>query len=86
MIDVSPFLQRLEWLKEWMAGVIDGRIFPFHFNLSGLVEYNPSDIIRVYMQTGVLYQRTEPIEPQPIHMTFDEYCNYKQSLSKTNQQ
>lgn len=85
MIDISPYMQRLEWLKEWMAGIIDSRIFPIKINLMAIPvsEIDMSEVIRIYRQTGVLYLRTNhDAEPTVAYTTFDEYCNYKQSLSK----
>lgn len=90
MIDASAYMERLEWLKEWMALKIDGLLptiepgdnFPLNINLFPESQLTPKEIMNVFYQTGVLLWK----QKTGREINFHEYCTYKQSLSKTNQQ
>jgi hypothetical protein len=64
MINVDPYLQKLEWLKEWIA-------YRQHA-IWGLME-----IFRVYDRTGDLYYG---VTASDVYYSFEAFCEHKQSL------
>lgn len=87
MINIDPYLQRLEWLKEWIVGIIDGDVFPVLMDISAIpIKTDIEEIMRIYRQTGVLFYRGFfECKSTPLFANFDEYCNYKQSLINNQQ-
>ncbi len=86
MINVSPFIQRLEWLKEWLGKRIDGEISPpIWVNVDALphkFDYSVDAVMKIFNECGVLYIRNEIVHHPMCPFSFEEYCNYKQSLLK----
>lgn len=81
MIDITPFQNKLAWLREWINGSIDGTISPPMWINFDALNFNHSieDILRIYQQTGVIYYRQKDVVENPaIPISFEEYCKYKQ--------
>lgn len=84
MIDVSPYIQKMEWLKEWIEKRIDGKVSPpIYVNMDGIkFKHTVEAVMRIYRECGVLFSRDEIVHNPMLPFSFDEYCNYKQSLLK----
>lgn len=80
MIDITPYQERLEWLKEWMEMKIFGRLpnTMMVVTMETYMAYPPEELMRIYQQTGVMYYREPSISSQCRQPTFEEYCQYKQ--------
>lgn len=82
MIDITPYQERLEWLKEWIAAKIDG-VLPYTMmtvTMETYMTYPPEELMRIYQQTGVLYFREPSISSNTRQPSFDEYCADKQRI------
>lgn len=79
MIDVSPYIDKLEALKEYMAAVIDGRVSGWGINIEAIPRLLSIDeIFKVWHETGVLFYRgDESITPEVKTISFDEWYNSK---------
>lgn len=77
MINIDPFLQRLEWLKEWMNTMID----------HSPSVYYPGKHPRSMCGFGIAHPIRDSIgritgyRKFGIH-NFEQYCTYKQSTLK----
>jgi hypothetical protein len=60
MINIDPYIQKLEWLKWWMSLAIDVNALSIEFGMPNILSSTTKDDF-------------------PIG-TFEQYCNYKQSL------
>lgn len=81
MIDIAPYTQKLELLKEWIADRVDGNISPpIWVNMEAInFKYSVEDILRIYEQTGFIAYREEAVIKNPaLPFSFEEYCKYKQ--------
>jgi len=80
MIDITPYQERLEWLKEWIHKRIDG--FPtFYIDIEAVPKINSMEkFIEIYTQTGIMFYTKNEISQHNLVMpvSFDEYCQYKQ--------
>jgi hypothetical protein len=82
MIYIDYHIQRLEWLKEWIADRIDGKISPpIWVNLDALpFKFSIDDVLKIWRQTGLMFYKEDVISHPAIPVSFDEYCQYKQSI------
>lgn len=86
MIDITPYQQRLEWLREWISDRIDGKISPPIWVDVEALKFNLSvkEILDIYQATGMLFFKAKDIiENKAIPISFQEYCKYKQSLCQS---
>lgn len=80
MIDITPYQQKLEWLREYMCNRIDGSLFDSIMDIRIEAHmYSVEQIMRLYNQTGLVFYSSRPemtsITRPP---TFEEYCKAKQ--------
>lgn len=75
MIDISPYMQRLEWLKEWMGAQVLLRLIPY----MDFIQERDGWACYEFLNCNLIVDKDHP----NFVPSFDEYCNYKQSLSKT---
>lgn len=84
MINIQPYLQRLELCKEWLFHKIDGTLPLKHdqsgtmvaINIGAVPKMSWDEVIRTWEQTGVMFYRDDPFENmRPV--TFEEYCEFK---------
>ncbi len=80
MINVQPYLDKLEVFKEW----IEFRIFnpgsQFWINVDAIPVPNTIEqVFRIYNETGILFFHSEPL-PEPIYkeLSFEEYFKSQQ--------
>lgn len=79
MIDVSKYIQRLGWLKEWMNYFVDNKKSFVFIDLSIIPAMGPSELLRLYFEQGILYSRPHESEFIQLHFNnFDEYVNFKE--------
>ncbi len=85
MIDITPYQQRLEWLREWLYKKIDGKLPDdiVETRVEQVMAYTLDQLIRIYNQTGMLINQYPNITSIMRPMNFQEYCKYKQSLCQS---
>lgn len=84
MIDVTPFIEKLDRLREYMGHKIDGRRYIFKLNLWAIPRYRPDEIIKMFHETGYLFYTSDgKDEPTLTMVSFEEF--YQQSIKKNNQ-
>lgn len=84
MIDVTSYTDKLELLREWINGRIDGIISPpIWVNMEALsFKYTIEEVIRIYNQTGlILYRAKDVVENPAIPLSFEEYYKYKKEIN-----
>lgn len=75
MINVQPYINKLEVLKEWIALKISNPTGSFWIDINAIpVKSSIEQIMRIYEQTGIIFAHSEPM-PEPIYkdITFEEY-------------
>jgi len=75
MIDVQPYIDKLEKLKEYMALVIDNRGSCISFNTDVFSSLRPNDIIDLYLQTGIMFYRDGYQQSKVKKLTFEEWLS-----------
>lgn len=80
-IDVQPFIDKLEVLKEYMCLKIDGIGSGIWINLDAMSAFTPKEIFEIWQQTGwMMYTSPKPSDyPEPKELTFEEF--YKQKIN-----
>lgn len=75
MINVTPYIDKLELLKEWLFYKIDDRRFSFQINFGAISHFTAEDLIRMYNETGVLFYRGDGHKEQPTvtMVPFEEF-------------
>lgn len=76
MIDVQPFLDKLDRLKEYMELRIDGKGKVFSINIDAIPnQITTEQIIKLYYQTGWLFGTNiyNDNYQQPRELSFDEW-------------
>ncbi len=86
MINVQPYIDKLEVLRRYMSGIIDGKTgHGIYLDMNAIQPLSPKEILDVYYQVGVLFYT--PQEDSGMYrtkvITFDEYF---QSQQKTRTQ
>lgn len=81
-IDVQPFIDKLEVLKEYMVHKIDGEMDLCKINFVAIPVMPVSEVIRIFNETGVLVTRTYDNQSVITIKSFEEF--YQQKI-KTNQ-
>lgn len=83
MIDITPYQERLQWLKEWVEGRIDGIISPPIWVDIDAIGFKLSidQVLKIWNQTGVIYYRKDDvINHGAVPISFEEYCKYKSEI------
>jgi hypothetical protein len=57
MFEVSPFIEKLEKLKEYIGMTVDGLGNYIMFNTDAFNNLRPSDVLDLWAQTGILVYR-----------------------------
>lgn len=81
MIDITPYQQKLEWLREWIHKRIDGIPY-FWIDIDAVPHiYTMERVVEIFNQTGVLFYNHNDVSGYNSIMpiSFDEYCQYKQT-------
>jgi hypothetical protein len=76
MIDIQPYLDKLDKLREYMFLRIDGKGKVFSINIDAIpIHHTPEEIIQLYYQTGFLLGTSiyNDSYQQPREITFDEW-------------
>lgn len=74
MIDVSPFHEKLNLLKEYINAGIDTTGHGVWINLDAMSSFTPQEIIEIWESTGWLIQPTQKEESDlPRKLSFEEW-------------
>ena len=76
-IDVKPFIDKLEVLKEYICLKIDGKGKVWMIDIGCIPWYNPQELIDIYFQTGVLLTSNNESFTPPQEITFEEFYQNK---------
>lgn len=82
-INIQPYLDKLELLKEYMFLKIDGRWDVSEFNYGALPVLHSSEILRIFNETGNLMY-TPNFNPQVKVLSFEEFLQKKQATGFMN--
>jgi len=79
MIDIQPFHDKIEKLREYMHIKINGHGGVVSINLEALpaFDWNPEKFFKIMNEVGyVMFDSRDPV-PAPVirQLTFEEYCN-----------
>ncbi len=78
MINIQPFIDKLELLKEYMNLVIDDHRRQFKVNIGALPHLYPDDVLKMFFETGYLYFRSDcNPEPTLTLVSFEEFYKYR---------
>ena len=77
MIDVQPYIDKLELLKEYMAKRIDAIGEYGWTDIGWLPIMTASKVVQLYHETGILYWIDPKTEPMVREHSFDEWLKNK---------
>lgn len=84
MIDVQPWVDKLEELKRFMCHVIDGGGSYILVGNNFYSSLRPEDLLDLFFQTGILVYRTD-LSNESKRLGFSEWYNYiKDETTKSN--
>lgn len=73
MIDVQPYIDKLDKLREYMFMRIDGRMNTFWINIDAIPKYTPKDLIELFNATGMMLYNGSEQPPPPEKLTFENW-------------
>lgn len=82
LIKIDEYITKLEWLKEWIALMVDGALpritkgngININYDAIPKSQLTPKAIMDLFYSTGVLFWQ-EPDNSYPVN--FEEYCQFK---------
>lgn len=78
MINVKPYLERLDRLREYMNEVIDGRVNQIVIDYEWLPNLTVDAMMEIFYETGWLVNSSPEYYMRPVArlITFEEYLQY----------
>jgi len=75
MIDIQPYLHKLDKLKEYMDAKIDGKDRTIWINFDAISDFTPQEIMDIWKSTGWLISSTKITKDEdlPRTLTFEEW-------------
>lgn len=78
MIDIQPYIDKLELLKEWLFASIDSNFNTFWVDITAIPQrLDISDVLFVWQQTGMMYFKHEDYPSVVRQLSFDEWYELK---------
>lgn len=73
MINVQPYLDELDKVKEWINLFVDRQLLIW-LDLNGLPTLSPKEMLQLFNETGMIYSCTGiKLFTEPKFITFKEY-------------
>jgi hypothetical protein len=76
MIDIQPYIYKLEMLKAYMNEIIDWGSKGFWIDINAIPRMNPDKFLQLYAETGMIFYDGNP-PPSPIPITFEQWLKLK---------
>ena len=79
MIQITPYIQKLDRLREYINLMIDGKGGFCWVNIDAIPQMNPEQFFRLYAETGMIFFDGNPPPPPTKKLSFEEWLQLKTS-------